>query len=871
MEKESKKLNREELLREQAELARIIKESTEALNEAKKTADALQARKEKAKAEEKPPEAVEAEKPAEIAQSAETAKEEKPIIKEEEVEEDEFEKAKRRIQEQIEKTAEEESKKFDEKHGFINKETEKPTEKKVSIPFVITHDMKQQLADLGWSKEEREKLTREKAQKIITEQERFNLPIKPENKEEQTLQQYETKLKEAMKAGDTEKMEAIQNEIDEKFIKTKEEKAEPAKEPTPKEPAPEPAIKLEEKGLQIKLDDARNKYAREYKKFMAERKKGAGIFKKIFGGKVPEKEIPESLKKLEQEYDKTAVEYGKKMYADKEAELKNSKLSPEKQKAELARYKTNEIFTKIIVEEQSRLNALKAENLPPKEKGIIRKSLDWYLKQNRFTKIAISTALSTAIIASFSGGAIAAAGGIAAYAGTKLGRGIAGSIIGQGAAKAYDWIFKEKSAEKRKLEEKELQKLFAEQSFDTSLAKNKKEYAEILEREKRAKRQRLITKAAITLAAGGLASYGIGYEVGAGAGVPHDVPPEQILEEHPVEHPIVEQPPVEQPPVEHPIVEQPPVEEQPVEQPPAEQPTTEHPIQEPTFKTEEVEFSSRGAIQTIDNLKEQIHHDYPDISKAPASVQEFMNTDSTQEAIKLGFYNPDSPSESMFVLKGSTFSFDEHGNLSYHDIKTGEDHMLIGEQGDVEKYHGQMFDSDKSGIGTDIPPAEYTIEAEAPADQYAVPPQESPVGQEGNQYAVSSQESPVANVAGEEKLASDQVSSGENLTPEQMAEVKQTYDDNINHLFGDKTTFWDNVKDSHQVNLTADKMMHLRIYEGLNEDTKNLVSYLNKLHEVTGLDPIEGTLITPAETNSEFIKRALQKAAEMGQLDKVNL
>jgi len=693
------------------------------------------------------------------------------------------------------------------------------------------------------------------------------LPIKPENKEEQTLQQYETKLKEAMKAGDTEKMKTIQNEIDEKFFKkekapepAKKPAPEPTKEPTKKEPAKEPVAETKEKNLEEKLINARINYALDYKQFLTYRKRTSGwlanVGRKILGGKVPEKEIPESLKKLEQEYDKTAVEYGKKMYADKEAELKNSKLSPEKQKAELARYKANEIFTKIIVEEQSRLNALKAENLPPKEKGIIRKSLDWYLKQNRFTKIAISTALSTAIIASFSGGAIAAAGGIAAYAGTKLGRGIAGSIIGQGAAKAYDWIFKEKSAEKRKLEEKELQKLFAEQSFDTSLAKNKKEYAEILEREKRAKRQRLITKAAITLAAGGLASYGIGYEVGAGAGVPHDVPPEQILEEHPVEHPIVEQPPVE---------------EQPVEQPPAEQPTTEHPIQEPTFKTEEVEFSSRGAIQTIDNLKEQIHHDYPDISKAPASVQEFMNTDSTQEAIKLGFYNPDSPSESMFVLKGSTFSFDEHGNLSYHDIKTGEDHMLIGEQGDVEKYHGQMFDSDKSGIGTDIPPAEYTIEAEAPADQYAVPPQESPVGQEGNQYAVSSQESPVANVAGEEKLASDQVSSGENLTPEQMAEVKQTYDDNINHLFGDKTTFWDNVKDSHQVNLTADKMMHLRIYEGLNEDTKNLVSYLNKLHEVTGLDPIEGTLITPAETNSEFIKRALQKAAEMGQLDKVNL
>ena len=66
-------------------------------------------------------------------------------------------------------------------------------------------------------------------------------------------------------------------------------------------------------------------------------------------------------------------------------------------------------------------------------------------------------------------------------------------------------------------------------------------------------------------------------------------------------------------------------------------------------------------------------------------------------------------------------------------------------------------------------------------------------------------------------------------------------------------------------------MMHMRIYEGLNEDTKKLVSYLNKLHEVTGLNPIEGTLINTAETNSEYIERALLKAEEMGQLDKVKL
>ena len=120
------------------------------------------------------------------------------------------------------------------------------------------------------------------------------------------------------------------------------------------------------------------------------------------------------------------------------------------------------------------------------------------------------------------------------------------------------------------------------------------------------------------------------------------------------------------------------------------------------FKIEKVDFSSKGAIQTIENLKAQILKDYQsDISKAPHSVQEFMHTSSVQEAIKLGFYNPNDPSgaESALLIKGSSLGFDEHGNLSFHDIKTNQDHVLIHEQNNteaIEKYQGKMFDSDHS-------------------------------------------------------------------------------------------------------------------------------------------------------------------------------
>jgi len=117
----------------------------------------------------------------------------------------------------------------------------------------------------------------------------------------------------------------------------------------------------------------------------------------------------------------------------------------------------------------------------------------------------------------------------------------------------------------------------------------------------------------------------------------------------------------------------------------------------------QVEESSRGHIQTIHDLKLKIHQEYPDITKAPHSVQEFMKINSTQEAIKEGTYNPNNVKgeESALTYRGQTYGFDKDGNLSLHsNIKTG-DQTLIHENGDtetVEKYHGKMFDSDKNHI-----------------------------------------------------------------------------------------------------------------------------------------------------------------------------
>ena len=239
------------------------------------------------------------------------------------------------------------------------------------------------------------------------------------------------------------------------------------------------------------------------------------------GSTVEDSEIPPELKTLELEYDKATIAYGEHMFLEKRAELGNSTLSPVEQENELKRYKQFDIFSRVVVEEQSRLNGLKVENLPPKEKGLARKTLDWYLKQSRPTKILISTVLSTGVIvgttalaaAIFSTGTVITLGATAAIGGGKLVRAVAGSTVGQIAAKGVDLLFKPKSAAKRAAAEKELAEMFKDETFDTGLAKSKKEYAEILERERKTKRNRVITKALVGLAAGIGTSVGIGYGI----------------------------------------------------------------------------------------------------------------------------------------------------------------------------------------------------------------------------------------------------------------------------------------------------------------------------------------------------------------------
>ncbi len=268
---------------------------------------------------------------------------------------------------------------------------------------------------------------------------------------------------------------------------------------------------------EVRLDAARQKYADAYKAFLAERKADSRLYTKAWrflnGSNVPEEEIPPYLKQIETEYDSAIVAFGGTMFDEKRRELESSTLTEEEREEELKKFKQKEVFNRVIVQEHEELNKLQVENLPPKEKGVVRKSLEWYMGlKPAWKKVAISSLLSTGAIVLFSSGAVVmTASTVAGIAGGRIARAAVGSFVGQGVSKAYDYFFKDHSAEERVAAEKELSEVFeSNDALGMSFKETQKNYSEILEEEKKEKRARLIKKAVVGLAAGAGTSYGMG-------------------------------------------------------------------------------------------------------------------------------------------------------------------------------------------------------------------------------------------------------------------------------------------------------------------------------------------------------------------------
>jgi hypothetical protein len=110
------------------------------------------------------------------------------------------------------------------------------------------------------------------------------------------------------------------------------------------------------------------------------------------------------------------------------------------------------------------------------------------------------------------------------------------------------------------------------------------------------------------------------------------------------------------------------------------------------------------------------------------------------------------------------------------------------------------------------------------------------------------------------------VNTPSGLSAEVLKQVNNIYEQSITSAFPtDTEDVWGAVR-----NGSASEMLSTKDAD-LEEGLAPFASFLHKLQNVTGLNPENETPFRIAETNEEFVKRALQKAAELGQLDKVKM
>lgn len=166
-----------------------------------------------------------------------------------------------------------------------------------------------------------------------------------------------------------------------------------------------------------------------------------------------------------------------------------------------------ELFKTYVVQERELLQRVEAETWPPQEKKLWRKGVEWYLRQNRYARIAGTTALMTGAFWALSGTTLL---GAASYGSYRFGRALLSTTAGQAAAKATGAL-SQKILEKRRGERlgKEEKPSITDLSVD-NLSELEKQWAKEMEAKAKDKRTELYIKAAAAILVGGGTAYGLG-------------------------------------------------------------------------------------------------------------------------------------------------------------------------------------------------------------------------------------------------------------------------------------------------------------------------------------------------------------------------
>ncbi len=275
---------------------------------------------------------------------------------------------------------------------------------------------------------------------------------------------------------------------------------------------------------EMTVDQARAEYIAEYKRCRSAMQKEALIKKtknsifKILGSKATKEKIAreeefytEELKNLKESYDKARIQMGNAMYEEKKRELQKAGLDGEDLQNALTQYKALEILSKTIIEERQKLIDAKAEGAPIKP-ALWKRAIDAYTSiKPRWKRVAISTILFLPVTAAVGSAApIIATYGIAGLATIKFVKSMTLGAISSQVTHGIDAIkskadknFELKQGDQREL----LKKDFSEGQI--TLEEYEKKDASLEAEEKKRVRNRMLLKASVSIAVGGMAGMAV--------------------------------------------------------------------------------------------------------------------------------------------------------------------------------------------------------------------------------------------------------------------------------------------------------------------------------------------------------------------------
>jgi LysM repeat protein len=214
----------------------------------------------------------------------------------------------------------------------------------------------------------------------------------------------------------------------------------------------------QEKSEELKaLEDKRATYLQRYQEALNSRSKWEKFKSGLKGlfGKSSDVPASKELAGAKSEYEQARTEYAQQLFDKARERIEQKNVSQEKKEQMLQRYK-GLVFNEYIAKEYERFQNAKAESYPPKEKGLLRKGVEWYGRQHWSKRAGISATLATG--ASVATGGIATVAGAAGVFAMKGARHGAAAIAGPAAAESVGWLYEKARAGKVREESEQQQR-----------------------------------------------------------------------------------------------------------------------------------------------------------------------------------------------------------------------------------------------------------------------------------------------------------------------------------------------------------------------------------------------------------------------------